>query len=389
SGGTLDSLKVQVSVLKPDGSVLRSSQYCGPTCTFPTTSLPVDGVYRVLFDPLGASTGSMTASVSTDVVRPLLLDGSGSTLTTTVPGQNGAWTFTGTAGQRVYLDLSGGTFTSLKAEVSVLKPDGSAFLASQYCGTSCGFDTTTLPVGGTYTVVLRSSGGVAGSLTAKAWAVPAVPATAVATDGTASRATVATPGQNSVWTFTGTAGRRVLVDLSGGTLDGLKAKVSVLKPDGSVWRGAQYCGDACFFDTTALPADGTYSVVFDPQGAAVGSLTAKVWTVPADVTASLPADGTSVALTTAMPGQNGMWTFTAGAGQKAAFAFSAGAGGGSLGAKVWVLKPDGSVLLSSQYCGTSCSFGATTLPVAGTYTVVLDPQGAAVAALTARLTLTG
>ncbi|KOV18446.1 hypothetical protein ADK60_27065, partial [Streptomyces sp. XY431] len=82
SGGTLDSLKAQVSVLKPDGSVLRSAQYCGPTCTFPTTSLPVDGVYRVVFDPLGASMGSMTASVSTEIMRQLLLDGTGSTLAT-------------------------------------------------------------------------------------------------------------------------------------------------------------------------------------------------------------------------------------------------------------------------------------------------------------------
>ncbi|MFF2953379.1 pre-peptidase C-terminal domain-containing protein [Kitasatospora sp. NPDC057965] len=389
SGGTLDSLKVQVSVLKPDGSVLHTPRYCGPTCTIATTSLPADGTYRILFDPLGTAVGSMTASVSADIVRQLVTDGTASTLTTTAPGQNGAWTFTGTTGQRIYIDLSGGTLGDFNAQVSVLKPDGSTLLASQYCGTSCGFDTTALPADGTYTIALRASGGTAGTLTAKAWTVPADPTNTVTPDGTANRVTTATPGQNGRWSFSGTTGQRVFIDLSAGTLDSLKARAYVLKPDGSVWRSGQYCGDACFYDTLALPVDGTYTVVFDPQGSAVGSLTAKVWFVPADATVPLATDGTAAALNTVVPGQNGVWTFSAGAGQKAAFTFSAGVGGGSYGARVSVLKPDGSVLLSPQYCGTSCTFGATTLPSAGRYTVLFDPQGAATGSLTAKLALTG
>ncbi|WP_199839751.1 PPC domain-containing protein, partial [Streptomyces sp. XY431] len=154
-------------------------------------------------------------------MRQLLLDGTGSTLATTVPGQNGAWTFAGSAGQRVYLDLSGGTFDLLKAQVSVLKPDGSVLSDWRYCGTSCGFDTTTLPVDGTYTVALRTSGGVAGSLTAKAWTVPADLSVAVAPGDAPSVLTTTVPGQNGVWTFVGSVGQRVAFGFSGGTLDSL------------------------------------------------------------------------------------------------------------------------------------------------------------------------
>ncbi|MFJ4095875.1 VWD domain-containing protein, partial [Kitasatospora sp. NPDC089913] len=380
SGGTLDSLKVQVSVLKPDGSVLLAPQYCGPTCTFGTTALPVDGTYRVMFDPLGSSAGSMTASVSMDVVRTVPLDGTASMLTTTVPGQNGAWTFAGTAGQRVYLDLSGGTFTSLKAEVSVLKPDGSAFLSSQYCGTSCGFDTMVLPVDGSYTVALRSSGGVAGSLTAKAWAVPADLSVAVAPGDAPSTLTTTVPGQNGVWTFAGAAGQRVAFGFSGGTLDSLKVQVSVLKPDGSVLRSSQYCGPTCTFPTTSLPVDGVYRVLFDPLGASTGSMTASV---SAEITRQLALDGSGSMLTTTVPGQNGAWTFAGTAGQRVYVDLSGGTFD-LLKAQVSVLKPDGSVLSDWRYCGTSCGFDTTVLPVDGTYAVAVRTFGAVAGSLTAK-----
>ncbi|WP_234371329.1 hypothetical protein, partial [Streptomyces sp. XY431] len=67
----------------------------------------------------------------------------------------------------------------------------------------CGFDTTTLPVDGTYTVALRTSGGVAGSLTAKAWAVSADLSVAVAPGDAPSTLATTVPGQNGVWTFVG------------------------------------------------------------------------------------------------------------------------------------------------------------------------------------------
>ncbi|MGW4892751.1 VWD domain-containing protein [Kitasatospora sp. NPDC004240] len=391
SGGTISTFNAQASVLKPDGTVLLAWQYCGDKCVFDTTALPVDGTYTVRYDPQGNATGSLTAKlwIAPNLpATPVTTDGTAAKVTTTVPGQNGSWTFTGTAGQRVYLDFSGGAMDILKAQVALLKPDGTTLRSSQYCGDKCAFDTTTLPADGTYTVLYDPQGSTTGSLTAKVWAVPANPVTPVTTDGTAAKVTTTVPGQNGSWTFTGTAGQRVYLDFSGGAMDILKAQVALLKPDGTTLRSSQYCGDKCAFDTTTLPADGTYTVLYDPQGSTTGSLTIKVWSVPAEPTTPVAVDGTPVTLATTTPGQNGSWTFTGTAGQKVAFAFSGGSTGGSLNAMVSVLKPDGTTLRGSQYCGVSCTFDATTLPAAGQYKVLFDPQGSAVGALTAKLTPT-
>jgi hypothetical protein len=368
-------------VLKPDGSVLLAWQYCGQSCNFDMTALPVSGTYTVLFDPDGDLTGSLTASVSLMATATAAVGGPAVTLTTTAPGQNGAWTFAGTAGQRVYLDLSGGAFGEYNAQVSVLAPDGSEFLTKQYCGTSCGFDTTVLPATGTYSVLLRPLGTTYGALTLRAYQVPADAAATIATTGTPSTLTAGTPGQNGRWTFTGSAGQKLAFGLSGGTIGEYDAHVSVLKPDGSVLLAWQYCGQSCNFDPTVLPVSGTYTVLFDPTGNATGSLTAAV---SGFVTGTATVGGPAVTLTTVAAGQNASWAFTGTAGQRVSWDLTAGAFG-EYNAQVSVLKPDGTVLLAAQYCGQSCFFETTALSVAGTYTVLLHPVGTTYGALTLRV----
>ncbi|NEA54273.1 hypothetical protein G3I60_08940 [Streptomyces sp. SID13666] len=381
-GGTISEYDAAVTVLKPDGSTLLDRQYCGTSCTFDTTVLPVGGTYTVRFDPSGNATGALTASLLTvpaDLAAAIPTNGTPSTLTTTIPGENGRWTFTGTAGQKVSFGLSGGTISQYAAHASVLKPDGSTLLNWQYCGQSCNFGVTTLPVAGTYTVLFDPDGNLTGALTASVSSL----ATATATvGGPAVTLTTTAPGQNGVWTFTGTAGQRVYLDLAGGAFGQYNARVSVISPDGSVFLAEQYCGTACGFDTTALPADGTYTVLVRPLSTTYGALVLRAYQVPTDAVAAISTTGTASTLTAGTPGQNGWWTFAGTAGQKVAVGLS----GGTIGqynSHASVLKSDGSVLLAGQYCGASCNFGVTTLPVAGTYTVLFDPDGNATGSLTA------
>ncbi|MFI0719155.1 pre-peptidase C-terminal domain-containing protein [Streptomyces sp. NPDC021224] len=238
------------------------------------TTLPTDGTYTVLFDPDGDLTGSMTATVSTLVTAVATVGGPAVTLTTTAPGQTGTWTFTGTTGQRVYLDLSNGTFDDYDATVSVLKPNGTVLLDEQYCGVSCGFDTTTLPTDGTYTVILRPDSTTYGSLTLRIYQVPADATTTIATNGTPSTLTAGTPGQNARWTFTGTTGQKISFSMSNGTFDDYGAEISVLKPNGKDLVAPRYCEESCTIAATKLPTDGTYTILLHPIGTATGSLTA-------------------------------------------------------------------------------------------------------------------
>jgi hypothetical protein len=52
---------------------------------------------------------------------------------------------------------------------------------------------------------------------------------------------------------------------------------------------------------------------------------------------------------------------------------------------VSILKPDGTRLVSPTYVGTNGRSLTTTLPAAGTYSVVVDPQGAATGGMTLAL----
>jgi hypothetical protein len=49
---------------------------------------------------------------------------------------------------------------------------------------------------------------------------------------------------------------------------------------------------------------------------------------------------------------------------------------------VSILKPDGTTLVSNTLVGTPGRTITTTLPVAGTYAIVIDPQGSATGTMT-------
>ena len=129
-----------------------------------------------------------------------------------MPGQNGLYTYSGTANQRISLDLSNVTFDS--AKVSVLKPDGTA-LFSALTVTSLGkfVEPTKLPVSGTYKVKVDPVGISTGSMDVKLSVVPADLSGAL-TPAVAKTVAIGTPGQNAVYTYAGTSGQRIALNLT-------------------------------------------------------------------------------------------------------------------------------------------------------------------------------
>ena len=108
-----------------------------------------------------------------------------------------------------------------------------------------------------------------------------------------------------------------------------------------------------------LPVDGTYTILLDPQGAATGSLTARLYEVPADATATVTVGGPTSTLATPSIGQNGAWTLAGVAGQRVTFAFTGGTYGGSNNAHVTLRRPDGTSRPLDS-CGFSCMFTPVT-----------------------------
>jgi hypothetical protein len=388
--GTSSCCSAKVSILRPDGSALAAPAYFGTSGGFvDTRTLSATGVYRILVDPQGTATGSVTLTlydVPVDGSAAIAAGGGAVTLSTTIPGQNLQATFTGVAGQRVSLRLTEvtiGTSTCCGGKVSISAPDGSTLAAPAYFGTGGGFvDVKTLTASGTYTILVDPLGTATGSATLTLYDVPADASATTSPGSSGPSVTTTVPGQNARVTFAGVAGQRVSIRVSGMTLSG--AHVSVLNPDGSTLASPIYVGTSGgFVDTRTLPSAGTHAVVVDPQGIATGSATVTVYDVPPDPTATGSPGGPSVSVTTTVPGQNAKVTFAGTAGLRVSVRLTSVT---MSSARVSIMNPDGSTLAAPAYFGTSGGFiDAKTLTASGTHSILVDPTGTATGSMTLTL----
>jgi hypothetical protein len=367
------------SLVRPDGATLVTKPFAVNGLFLDTTVLPVTGMYSIALDPTGPAVGAATATlydVPPDVTGSIVAGGPAVSVTTTAPGQSARLTFSGTAGEPVGVNVTGSTF--LTATVSILRPDG-ATLVSKFFSTSGTFVDRTLPATGTYTILVDPAGASTGSATLKLADVPPDAAGSIVPGGPPVTVTITAPGQNARLTFAGTAGESVSLSLSAVSIT--SGTVSILRPDGTTLALRPFAGTGAFVDTAVLPVAGTYTVLVDPAGAAVGSATATLYDVPPDVTGTIAAGGPSVRVTLPVPGQNARLTFGGTAGQVVTVTLSSVTiGSGALS----IIRPGG-VILATKFFFTSGGTLTATLPAAGTYTILVDPAGAATGAATVAL----
>jgi hypothetical protein len=140
-------------------------------------------------------------------------------------------------------------------------------------------------------------------------------------------------------------------------------------------------------DTKSITVTGTHTILVDPQGATSGSITLRLNVVPADVGGALSIGGAPVSFTIGTPGQNAKLTFPGTAGRTVTLTASGVTIGtsGCCSTMVSILRPDGTKLVSPTYVGTNGRSLTTTLSVAGTYSVFVDPKGAATGGMTLAL----
>jgi hypothetical protein len=290
------------------------------------------------------------------------------TVSLTAPGHNARLTFTGTAGQRVAVTANDNTIpVSLFA---LVKPDGwNLFYRDMYAGQTGIMDTQSLPVTGTYTVVVDPAWTYTGSVTLTLHDVPPDVTGSIAADGVPVTVTVSSFGQNARLTFNGTAGQRVSVTSASNTISG--STFSLRKPDDwNLFSGDMYGGGNGFMDVQTLLVTGTYSLFVDPWWGNTGSVTLRLFDVT-DQSASVTIGDSPAALTLTVPGQNGSVTFSGSAGQPATVHLT----GNTIGSTTVTLrKPDGSSLTSGWSSGSSFNLQTQTLPTTGTYTIEVNPD---------------
>ena len=397
--GPSSCCSTRVSIRNPDGTSLLSPAYVGTSGAFmDAKTLPATGDYVIFVDPQGTASGSMTLTlydVPPDPTTPIEAGGSPVTATVTTPGQNASLTFSGTAAERVAVELSSvtiGPSSCCSTKVTIVRPDGTALAPATTVGTSGGFiDTKPLSATGAHTILVDPQSNATGSVTVTLHDVPPDTTSTISAGGAPVIATTTALGQNAQLTFSATAGQRISLELSGvtvGTSSCCSAKVSIVRSNGTNLLAATFVGtNGGFIDTKTITTTGTHTILFDPQGTASGSVTLELHDVPADVGGTLAIGGGPSSLSIATPGQNARLTFTASAGRTVTLK-ATGVTIGSSGCcstMVSVLKPDGIKLVSPTYVGTNGRSLTMTLPVTGTYALVIDPQDAATGGMTLSL----
>ncbi|MEK6302973.1 MAG: LamG-like jellyroll fold domain-containing protein [Acidobacteriota bacterium] len=344
-----------LNVYNPDHSILvAQGGYIGGLFIEPERLFST-GTYTILnrTDYPPASITFTLYNVASDVTNTIAIAGTPVSVTTTTPGQNALVTFNGTAGQQISLNSSG----SIPAWVlQILKPDGGIL------GSTNGafIDNMTLPATGAYTILANPIDMHTGNATLTLYNVADVTGSLTISSPPVSTS-ITYPGQRSRLTFSGTAGQKVSLQ---GTNNSMSlCTLSIQNPDGTTLASVGGAISAApFIDTKTLPATGNYTVVVDPQGTIVGSMSVRLYDVT-DVTGTITPGGSPVTATITTPGQNAYITFSGTAGQRISFRQT----GGSFGASI--LRPDGTTLAS----GTGY-IDVKTLATTGTYTVKVDPS---------------
>jgi hypothetical protein len=142
-----------------------------------------------------------------------------------------------------------------------------------------------------------------------------------------------------------------------------------------------------FIDVVTLPADGSYSLLVNPQDYAVGSLTLTLYDVPADFTATIQPGGAPVSVVTTAPGQDARLTFSGIAGQRVSVRGTNGAWTAITGcdALASIRKADNGLLGLERCMESSGLIDSVTLPADGNYSVWVNPAEHSVGSVTLTL----
>ena len=274
------------------------------------------------------------------------------------PGQG----FVAAAGHPVTVRLLAGVCGNLAGVTVTAAVNGQPIaLTAQGDGSYTG-QFTSAPGTTTVTATATSSGGTdSGSVTGTSPSPIAI--------GGAPVTVTSGAGEDQLLAFDGTAGTRVSALLSASTIT--SSTVTISNPDGSTAASKTLSTGSAFIDSFVLQQSGSYVVRVHPLQAGGGSMAIQLFSVPPDATAAISPGGPPLTLTTTVPGQNAVASFTGTAGQRVALATSSSISF----LKTIIIGPGGTQLAGPLYTSAGNGFIDTVqLPSDGTYTILADPQ---------------
>ena len=370
-----------VTIYKPDGTTLVSTGVTTAGTFIEPQTLPATGTYTILVDPTGSATGSMLINlynVPADITGSIVAGGSSVPVNLATPGQNASITFEGTVGQKVSLSLTNVTITGLWVYVN--NPDGSTLASRQMAGVYGDdmIDTLVLPVNGTYSIVVDPTSSYTGNITLTLNDASDINDT-IGPTGTPTVQSITTPGKNAYLSFTGNAGQRVALQITGISYTQTCSQgicyaggnLSIINPDSSTLTSVSFTTSNVYINATTLPASGTYKILVDPRHANTGSVTLALYDVPPDFTAAVQINDPAINILLNAVGQHAQISFSGTSGQQTTIKITNNT---IIGVRVSLIAPDSSTIYTTNFGSDSnINLPMPTLPATGTYTVTIDP----------------
>jgi RHS repeat-associated protein len=245
------------------------------------------------------------------------------------------------------------------ANVTVYKPDGSQFASGLASGQG-NLDMSALPVAGDYRIRITPNSNGTGTYTTT---LSAAVTDTVTINGASVSKSITRAGQDIQLTFTGV--QSTILNLAINSTGSANGMAYLSKPDGSQWTTVSVNG-LSNLDLSPLPADGVYTLRLNPNSNGTGTYTV---TLSTPVTGTLAVNGATLTQTITRPGQDVRLTFSGDQGQVLNLAVNST---GATNANVTVYKPDGAQFDSGSATGQG-NLDMVALPVAGSYTIVINP----------------
>ena len=369
-------------VVAPDNSTVTSNACTSGNSNLSSIRLPKTGTYTIGIDP-GTSAGSITITLTPDVVGSIVAGGPAVTVTTTQPGQSARLTFSATSNQRATLNISNSSFQY--CNLTIYKPDGS-IMGTNTCTINSFWDLALFTPGGMYTFVVTAPNNATGHVTLQLYDASDVNAS-ISIDGPAVTMTTTSPGQDARARFSATAGQRIVVYVTNVTNP--NTTLNLVRPDGtnqtSMSISNNPSGTTFFIDAQSLTMTGTYQLWLQHNVANIGSETLQIASVPPDFTATLtvPSPGQTgpvvriPAAGSLAVGQNAMLSFPGTASQKLSFNVTGSTiGGGDPNCFLNIYDPSNTQIYFGHCGAASLTYiDSLTLASTGTYSIVVNPQG--------------
>jgi RHS repeat-associated protein len=261
TGVSIPCCSTTLKLMDPSGAQVFSTGVGSSDTAVNFPKLLSTGTYTIVLDP-GGSAGSVTFTLSDDLVASITIGGSSPTVTIARAGQNERLTFTGAVGEHLGLGLTGVSIPCCSSQVRLLfGPDDTQVYFTGFGSSSTGIDFPTLTSAGTYTIVVDpgpNTGSVTLTLSDDLQAT-------IAPDAPPVTATIGRAGQNERLSFDAHAGDYFTVLLSGDTFPCCSSLLKLLDPSGTQVYFNGFSPVTTSLTLPRLGADGSYTLIVDPS----------------------------------------------------------------------------------------------------------------------------